>query len=117
MTPKCTRRPRQIVACTKGKCSRLSRRPRRCYHGLKLRGAPMETKAPSPQTIRFGDFELDARAGELRKKDRKSTRLNSSHPSISYAVFCLKKKKKEKQKFKTEVAALSRFTLDSGVMM
>src|SRR5690348_17639907 len=25
--------------------------------------------------------------------DRKSTRLNSSHPSISYAVFCLKKKK------------------------
>src|SRR5438876_5535396 len=29
------------------------------------------------------------------KLDRKSTRLNSSHPSISYAVFCLKKKKKK----------------------
>src|SRR5690348_18131527 len=28
------------------------------------------------------------------RQDRKSTRLNSSHPSISYAVFCLKKKKK-----------------------
>src|SRR5438876_2173030 len=28
--------------------------------------------------------------------DRKSTRLNSSHPSISYAVFCLKKKKIKK---------------------
>src|SRR5690348_17492476 len=28
-------------------------------------------------------------------EDRKSTRLNSSHPSISYAVFCLKKKKKK----------------------
>src|SRR5690348_17845147 len=28
------------------------------------------------------------------RPDRKSTRLNSSHPSISYAVFCLKKKKK-----------------------
>src|SRR5690348_17390231 len=28
--------------------------------------------------------------------DRKSTRLNSSHPSISYAVFCLKKKKQPK---------------------
>src|SRR5690348_18187426 len=27
--------------------------------------------------------------------DRKSTRLNSSHPSISYAVFCLKKKKRQ----------------------
>src|SRR5438876_8860954 len=30
--------------------------------------------------------------------DRKSTRLNSSHPSISYAVFCLKKKNKKKPK-------------------
>src|SRR5437660_8006873 len=30
--------------------------------------------------------------------DRKSTRLNSSHVAISYAVFCLKKKKKNKQK-------------------
>src|SRR5690348_17850152 len=30
-------------------------------------------------------------------RDRKSTRLNSSHPSISYAVFCLKKKKITKQ--------------------
>src|SRR4051812_49494108 len=33
------------------------------------------------------------RASE-RRRDRKSTRLNSSHMSISYAVFCLKKKKK-----------------------
>src|SRR5690348_17904471 len=31
-------------------------------------------------------------------EDRKSTRLNSSHPSISYAVFCLKKKKKKQNK-------------------
>src|SRR2546422_5260185 len=31
--------------------------------------------------------------------DRKSTRLNSSHGYISYAVFCLKKKKKEKRKY------------------
>src|SRR5438874_3032820 len=30
-------------------------------------------------------------------KDRKSTRLNSSHVEISYAVFCLKKKKKKKE--------------------
>src|SRR3712207_7330465 len=29
----------------------------------------------------------------LRQRDRKSTRLNSSHANISYAVFCLKKKK------------------------
>src|SRR5438876_4420523 len=33
------------------------------------------------------------RCGWRRALDRKSTRLNSSHPSISYAVFCLKKKK------------------------
>src|SRR6266478_9108065 len=31
------------------------------------------------------------------KRDRKSTRLNSSHSQISYAVFCLKKKKKHKK--------------------
>src|SRR5690625_7029849 len=31
------------------------------------------------------------------EKDRKSTRLNSSHVAISYAVFCLKKKKTENQ--------------------
>src|SRR5690349_22201114 len=36
-------------------------------------------------------------AGELFPKDRKSTRLNSSHVEISYAVFCLKKKKKLKK--------------------
>src|SRR5438876_8983890 len=40
-------------------------------------------------TIRLGK-RTDARS------DRKSTRLNSSHPSISYAVFCLKKKKRKK---------------------
>src|SRR5206468_5809442 len=39
---------------------------------------------------------------ELPMIDRKSTRLNSSHDQISYAVFCLKKKKKKKNtKYKT----------------
>src|SRR2546428_9084074 len=33
--------------------------------------------------------------GEVEVRDRKSTRLNSSHDQISYAVFCLKKKKKQ----------------------
>src|SRR5690348_18349924 len=48
-----------------------------------------------------GDFmsQLAVRGRSLRVAlDRKSTRLNSSHPSISYAVFCLKKKKKKKIK-------------------
>src|SRR5947208_7274107 len=34
---------------------------------------------------------------DAKLKDRKSTRLNSSHQIISYAVFCLKKKKKNRQ--------------------
>src|SRR6266487_5338929 len=38
-------------------------------------------------------FVARRREGAVRA-DRKSTRLNSSHPSISYAVFCLKKKTK-----------------------
>src|SRR2546430_7036105 len=37
----------------------------------------------------------EAREGEHDAEDRKSTRLNSSHSQISYAVFCLKKKKNQ----------------------
>src|SRR5256885_9406105 len=44
--------------------------------------------APQPGVVQSMDFDL---------KDRKSTRLNSSHLVISYAVFCLKKKKKKTQ--------------------
>src|SRR5713101_9363008 len=44
------------------------------------------------------DFAAGGRVGTGR--DRKSTRLNSSHMSISYAVFCLKKKKKKYYKLK-----------------
>src|SRR5438874_3544632 len=39
--------------------------------------------------------------GRFLLLDRKSTRLNSSHVEISYAVFCLKKKKKEHQDYDT----------------
>src|SRR5947209_13732732 len=39
-------------------------------------------------------FERDAGVTFEFRADRKSTRLNSSHANISYAVFCLKKKKK-----------------------
>src|SRR2546422_3547709 len=45
------------------------------------------------QAFRFGErLKLGSRS-EHREEDRKSTRLNSSHGYISYAVFCLKKKK------------------------
>src|SRR5258708_28292030 len=42
---------------------------------------------------RLGNLELAVLHRQPRPADRKSTRLNSSHQIISYAVFCLKKKK------------------------
>src|SRR3712207_8393841 len=41
-----------------------------------------------------GDYAALFRAADIALQDRKSTRLNSSHANISYAVFCLKKKKR-----------------------
>src|SRR5207249_11141215 len=46
---------------------------------------------------RQDDQNHDGRRSERGSQDRKSTRLNSSHVSISYAVFCLKKKKTNQQ--------------------
>src|SRR5690349_14026445 len=51
--------------------------------------------------ILFDDSTVSRSGGGLelyRSADRKSTRLNSSHVEISYAVFCLKKKKKYQQR-------------------
>src|SRR5690625_6536363 len=42
----------------------------------------------------FASWEDELALGKIADIDRKSTRLNSSHVAISYAVFCLKKKKK-----------------------
>src|SRR6266581_6075771 len=46
----------------------------------------------SPRWRSSGFMTARTRSSSPRCRDRKSTRLNSSHPSISYAVFCLKKK-------------------------
>src|SRR5947209_9806882 len=43
----------------------------------------------------FGTSDQQEGMQAFIEKDRKSTRLNSSHANISYAVFCLKKKKKD----------------------
>src|SRR6266480_6618366 len=54
-------------------------------------------RLPQPPRPRQSAGALERRdrapRGCARRRDRKSTRLNSSHMSISYAVFCLKKKK------------------------
>src|SRR4051794_41750958 len=49
---------------------------------------------PKLNTILISNVSAIKIINPLEFRDRKSTRLNSSHPSISYAVFCLKKKKK-----------------------
>src|SRR5574337_1647363 len=54
-------------------------------------------------------FELRRKAGDC--SDRKSTRLNSSHHSTSYAVFCLKKKKQIKTSRQRKDAKQPRRTL------
>src|SRR5438045_8230983 len=52
-----------------------------------------ETRGMTPGTVRLLQPEITF----ARRIDRKSTRLNSSHLGISYAVFCLKKKKRQKR--------------------
>src|SRR2546422_7094626 len=54
--------------------------------------ADLDGDQSSPKPSRCGSFH-PAHARRPRRRDRKSTRLNSSHGYISYAVFCLKKKK------------------------
>src|SRR5690348_18037614 len=51
-----------------------------------------ELDMPRPGTS-IACCQVPKRSTATVARDRKSTRLNSSHPSISYAVFCLKKKK------------------------
>src|SRR2546422_5310707 len=63
-------------------------RSRRAADRLQLEAVHQDSNSPSSQRCRA------ARASANSFSDRKSTRLNSSHGYISYAVFCLKKKKK-----------------------
>src|SRR5688572_32052169 len=57
-----------------------------------LRG--LRTRFEEHHGITYADDALVAAAELAERQDRKSTRLNSSHSQISYAVFCLKKKNK-----------------------
>src|SRR5690349_22186411 len=64
----------------------------RAPHREPLRAAELAARE-SPRAVAEGAVALQPR----RRVDRKSTRLNSSHVEISYAVFCLKKKKEYTQ--------------------
>src|SRR3712207_6874896 len=69
----------------------------RSYSRITNGDYPANQKLPPEKTLaeEFGVSRPVLRAAleRLRDQDRKSTRLNSSHANISYAVFCLKKKK------------------------
>src|SRR3989337_4048438 len=74
--------------------------PCSCFFFLMIRRPPRSTLFPyttlfrsaGARGLRLERAPLDRDAGDRQHQDRKSTRLNSSHRSISYAVFCLKKK-------------------------
>src|SRR5574339_1079958 len=73
---------------------------------LMIRRPPRSTLFPYTTLFRSRDRPRGRRpragGGAVRRRaaDRKSTRLNSSHQAISYAVFCLKKKKKNPKETK-----------------
>src|SRR3712207_7315791 len=81
--------------------SELDRAPgsgRRELDAAEAAVAPEVAVEAPPQARVEVDGAVDVRHGDddhlqLHVEDRKSTRLNSSHANISYAVFCLKKKK------------------------
>src|SRR5262245_62996750 len=94
-------------------CSRL-------FFFLMIRRPPRSTLFPYTTLFRSGDAHIARRSADRhvaprprshrprrlepippQPPDRKSTRLNSSHLGISYAVFCLKKKKQKKQQTQT----------------
>src|SRR5690625_6302523 len=58
---------------------------------LKARGAARVSQVAAAELIRMPT--ASNALYQLEQRDRKSTRLNSSHVAISYAVFCLKKKR------------------------
>src|SRR5690348_17863434 len=62
------------------------------YVDLLMGAGPMLLGHGHPAVIDAVRAQLEVMTNPMI--DRKSTRLNSSHPSISYAVFCLKKKKR-----------------------
>src|SRR5262245_63223999 len=59
-------------------------------------GEPTGRRSGGARARKSGGSKSAGSARKAAKRDRKSTRLNSSHLGISYAVFCLKKKKNKR---------------------
>src|SRR5438034_8589353 len=57
-------------------------------------GERQSGRVPVESVVERSAGHIKVELGHIGRTDRKSTRLNSSHTVISYAVFCLKKKKK-----------------------
>src|SRR5947208_11973423 len=64
-----------------------------------------------------GGLDRPGARGAVRAQDRKSTRLNSSHQIISYAVFCLKKKKEPNHSTTTNYTCTHRIYTTAQVIM
>src|SRR3712207_6991354 len=71
----------------------LDRRPQLRADDQRQRGLAEPGRAGEQHVVRRAAAALGALEHQVQLTDRKSTRLNSSHANISYAVFCLKKKK------------------------
>src|SRR5690348_17627758 len=69
---------------------------------FRSRGARLPHRVHVPVELGGVVGYLDLDVPRVKVEDRKSTRLNSSHPSISSAVFCLKKKKKQQHNNKMQ---------------
>src|SRR2546422_7192274 len=99
-----------------------------CFFFLMIRRPPRSTLFPyttlfrsqvsqlSDQLPGLGHVSVHVLQGQDPKLalDRKSTRLNSSHGYISYAVFCLKKKKQEVLQARSNFIHLTRDVTDCG---
>src|SRR2546429_1416762 len=73
---------------------RIKPRPRKVFSREMARILAPTVTTICEQMVKINELRIATRKLGLCKIDRKSTRLNSSHGYISYAVFCLKKKKK-----------------------
>src|SRR5438034_3731160 len=95
--------PLSEVDALRRQCGRASARLRRRRAMVGARQREMlhvQRRTAAPQHRALDHVAELADVAGPRIRDRKSTRLNSSHTVISYAVFCLKKKKKQTSKKK-----------------